>query len=199
MADIQDRTQDVSILDNQSGLTAGVVTRKDGVAALAVTDKPLGAILFEQGRLFSVNSNVVTLGTTAESPVFLIRNPNASGMTLHLYRISVDIAADSSSTYIRVYKNATVTANGTAVATNKLNTDGTYTPQTLGSISPTVTYNGTVYKTWVFAKGIGNADNGLVLDGLCTLAPNENLLVTVQGAKDKEFAGCLIIGESARP
>jgi hypothetical protein len=198
MADISNPTVDVSIMDNSTGNLVPAVLRRDSVYALAVSDKDDRVALFEQGRLFSTTSNVVTVGAASETPVFLLRNPTASTMTMHLFRISVDAASDASNVFIRLYKNATVTANGTTIGINNMNADGTYTAQALASISPTVSANGTLYRTWVFVRAIGNSDNGLDLGGLCTLKPNENIMLTMASGKDKDFTCCVIFAEAPR-
>lgn len=120
---------------------------------------------------FAIGINQPTAST--DNPLLYLRNPNGSGKNLYVKFCSYGIAVANVLGTIRLYKNPTVSANGTAQTI--VSFGGGTTVALLTSV-PTVTSNGTLLHTGV--TGQNSLSLNIPLDFELTIAPNESLLLT---------------------
>lgn len=95
------------------------------------------------GQGYAFFSGVLNITLAAETDLILIRNPAASGKLLELYEQFFALPGESSSTtcIIKVYKNPTVTLNGTALTIGGLR-NGQATAVQLANVSPVISARG---------------------------------------------------------
>ena len=126
------------------------------------------------GKAFSVTTGITILTGALEIPFLLIRNPNASGKTCKLRRLSTTQGATFGARY-NVYMNPTVTTNGSVL----MPVGGRQTGQTasvvLCNLSPTVSNYGTLFLSLEPA----NAYYPVLFDFNRWLEANNSMLVTV--------------------
>lgn len=130
------------------------------------------AVLVEWGKMFSATTNFLSTGTTAQTAYMLFRNPNASGVNCKLRKINFYGNGGS----FRIYQDPTVTANGTAVTSVGNRQTGQATAQCLVTTLPTVSSNGTVFKSYTVAAQNIRVEE---FDFSRWLEPNHFLLVTI--------------------
>ena len=120
---------------------------------------------------FAVGINQPTSGT--DNPLVLLKNPNASGKTVYISFIAYGISVANVLGTIRIYKNPTITANGTAQTITAFGTGSTVA--TLFT-TPTISANGTLLSTWAH----GQNSNSLLIptNYEITVPANSNLLIT---------------------
>jgi hypothetical protein len=131
------------------------------------------------GRGFIITTNIVTVSLSSEADFFLLKNPSGSGKNIRIKELLISIEASTQQgSVIRIYKNPTITADGTALTIGKLKTgqaDGVATAY----LSPTISTRGTLRE--VFQIGL----NTFLRDYALARYVNENetFLITVQGTK----------------
>lgn len=120
---------------------------------------------------YAVGINQPASGT--DNPLILLKNPSGSGKTIYLCFVSYGIAVANVFGTIRLYKDPTITSNGTSrtiVAFGSAATSMTlYT-------TPTISANGTLLTTEV--SGQNNNSILLNIDYSITIAANSSLLIT---------------------
>lgn len=150
--------------------------------------------LAAQNKLFSMNFEVTGVGTT-EIPVALFRNPNGSGKTVRLARLTISNLHQTANTFIRVraYVAPTVTADGTSAGGGCTHV-GQAGPSALSFTSPTVSANGTRIGQW---NVVSSANALLVpLELMFILDANTQMLMTAQAdGTNRIIAGALIWAE----
>ena len=73
------------------------------------------------GNCFISGTQLGSIGSTSETPYFLISNPASSGKSIFIYVKKMSVATTTSAfATFRFYQNPTVTAHGTAVGINNL-------------------------------------------------------------------------------
>lgn len=120
---------------------------------------------------YAASINQPTAGT--DNPLYYIRNPNGSGKTLYLRFIAYGIAVANVSGVVKVWKNPTVSANGTAQTV--VSFGGGTTVVLLTSV-PTVTSNGTQLTDAV--TGQNSNSTTLDINFEILIAPNNSVLIT---------------------
>lgn len=141
-----------------------------------------GQAIYWAGQGFHVTTNHVAVAGTAENPFFYLTNPNASGKTVRITDINVGTSkgGTSVSTKFRVYRDPTVTANGTALTIVKAKKSQAAASVCSAFLSPTTTANGTIFASFASAPG------GTVIDPMSEMEimveANEKLLFTVQNS-----------------
>lgn len=97
------------------------------------------------GKGFTVVLPPTIVANATETDMLYLVNPVGSGKKLRCYFIAFGFNGTSTdkSTLFRLYRNPTVTVNGTALTVKKLKTSGN-TPVILAYSAPTVTVRGTL-------------------------------------------------------
>lgn len=149
---------------------------------LSFLDGTLWQRLVEAGYAFQVTSNLITITGIAEVNFILLKNPSGSGKRVRLQELIFDIGlaggAQSLKSTFRVYRNATVTTNGTALTIYKTKPDGATNTIMEAYTSPTTSSRGTFVNVFPFTQGVFNRTLDLtryILDG-------SNLLITAEPA-----------------
>ena len=136
----------------------------------------------QAGRAFQTTSNLITVTGSAETDFFLLKNISGSEKTIRLNEIFLNIGlasgVQSLKSTFRLYRNATITANGNALTIFKTNPSGAHTAIAETYTAPTISARGSLIQVFPFTQGIYLRDLNLtryVLDG-------GNLLITVHPA-----------------
>lgn len=120
---------------------------------------------------FAIGINQPSAGT--DNPLIFLKNPTGSGKIIYLKFVSYGTAVANVSGVIRIYKNPTTTANGTAQTIVQFGTAST--AMQLFTV-PTVTSNGTMEQT----AATGQNSNSLLIDFAYEIqvAANSTILIT---------------------
>jgi hypothetical protein len=147
----------------------------------SITTGDVRALDVENNKGFSVIAEVLP-ATTAETPVFLIKNPNASGVTLKVLQFLMGIlasvgSATGNNAIFRLYLDPTITTNGTALTISSLySKTGASTSVLTAFSSPTIAANGTKLGAYTIASQEGTLFIPQNLTRL--LGPNHSWLIT---------------------
>lgn len=131
----------------------------------------------------------------AERATVLIKNPTGSGIDLYFGKMVLDVLTKGGQCTYTIYKNPTVTANGTAITLSTLSIGSAYSPQTLAYSIPTTTSFG----TRMMSISCGKDSNSMVLDFMYALEveANNSILVTCTlEANNRDIAFSLFMAES---
>lgn len=127
------------------------------------------------GMGYVATSNGISIAGVAEVPFFLLKNPNGSGKTVRFSVVELGVEASTAfPSVFRIYRNPTITSNGTSVTINNLLNGGAASAITTFK-QPTISANGTVLMASVVP-----ATAKLMFDQGLTISANENLLVTAE-------------------
>jgi hypothetical protein len=147
----------------------------------SITTGDVRALDVENNKGFSVVAEVLPIATT-ETPIFLLKNPNASGVTLKVMQFILGLlasvgSATGNNAILRLYLDPTITANGTALTISNL-ASKTGVPASVMTAfsSPTITANGTK----LGAYSLASQEGSLFLPQNFTrlLGSNHNWLIT---------------------
>lgn len=130
------------------------------------------ATLAEWGKMFMATTNFVSTGTTAQAALMLFRNPNGSGVNVRIRSMTFYGAGGT----FRIYQGPTITTNGTAVTSSGCRQTGQATAQGLVTTLPTISVNGTVFKSFAVANQAVHVER---FDFDRWLEPNTALLITI--------------------
>jgi hypothetical protein len=165
----------------------------------AIEISTFSQFLASEGDLYSIVRDA-TPALAAESNFILLKNPNASGVILYIFKIiSVAISSLGSATgvesVVRLYSNPTITANGTAMTINNQLIGSADTSLATAFSVPTTTANGNLIR--VYAVGSQGLTTLYSQEDFVALQANNNLLVTVQGTVNgpSEVAVNVVWGE----
>lgn len=134
------------------------------------------------GQGFHLTTGVITISGTSETPFLLLRNPNASGKTVRINKIAFGLVASvtGDSHIWRIYRDATVTGNGTAKTPTKIKKSQSASAVLLAGTAPTVSANGTNMLTGASTSA---GSYNILLENLSLyIEQNENLYFTIQSA-----------------
>lgn len=120
---------------------------------------------------YAVGINQPTSGT--DNPLVLLKNPSGSGKTIYLSFIAYGVSVTNTMGVCRIYKDPTITANGTAQTI--LQFGSTATAMQLYT-TPTISANGSMIATWVFGQNSLSLIDHIDLE--VSVAANSNVLVT---------------------
>ncbi len=175
-------TQDISIWDESNVKAVSVIT--DGsVERLAVDSKDNGKDFWtdsvEEGKGFIVTSNYITISGSTETNFILFRNPSGSGKLIRIHAVAIGMLATVTGDAARVkfYRDATVTANGTALTIRPLKKTGNNTVTLLATTAPTTSALGTIMLTRTLTQAW---QDSLHFHESFYIEANENLLITIQ-------------------
>jgi len=180
-------TQDVTLYDENANpvdvvLDSGNKRRvcvDAQVSANLLGGKDLWQTETENGKGFSVLTGGITIASTDEVPICLIKNPVASGKIAEIYQFRVAISKGTAVVRgtIRIYRNPTITANGTALTINKLKISQSASSVMSAYKSPTISANGTQINN----LSVTTENNILISEDLGRfIEANENMLVTFE-------------------
>lgn len=133
------------------------------------------------GQMFIVTTGVITVGSTAETPFFLFRNPNASGKSVRISKLILTPPNGAGNTTYNFYVNPTITGNGTALTIVGARQTGQATVVSLANKLPTVSANGTLFNSLNLNQG---AVYNLDVDFSLWLEANNSILVTSQQSQN---------------
>lgn len=125
------------------------------------------------GKAYVVTTNAVIVAGTSEVAFLLLKNPNASGKTIRIDKILLGLENIASISTCRIYRDPTITTNGTALTPVNLLKGGAASIMTAFR-SPAISANGTLMITDP-VSGVSDHDQDLGL----LISPNENMLLTL--------------------
>lgn len=159
--------------------TTGTVTQATSDEYARIANVPVEAINTEWGQMFSVVLNSAALSGTTETPLLYINNPNGSGKSLKMWELEFSPTLGNNYVTYRVYKDATITANGSALTINGSRQTGQNTTVASAFSGPTASSNGTLIHHSV-ASGLSGNDVLWHIGFTEWLEPNHNWLITRQ-------------------
>ncbi|MDO8574894.1 MAG: hypothetical protein Q7R61_01310 [bacterium] len=130
-----------------------------------------------EGNGFITTTNEITVTSTSETDFVLIKNPSASGKLHRSNEFTLTVRTENQDAKVRIYKNSTITSNGTQITVNNVRTSG-FSPVSLAYYSPTISSRGTLMAT--YSRNAGSLDRPFDLS--LYLEQNESFLITVEGA-----------------
>lgn len=175
----------LSVRIRVSSYTSGTVV-VSARASNAILDPAIHGSLWQRfslaGRGFAMTTDLITISGTAEVDFVLMKNPAGTEKTIRLYEILLNIGLAGGvqslkSTY-RLYRNPTITVNGTSITAQKANPLGTFNPILEVYTSPTISARGSLIQTFPFTQGVLRRELDLaryIIDGA-------NLLITAEPA-----------------
>ena len=129
------------------------------------------------GKAFTVSTNLVTISGTSEQALLLLKNPSGSGKKILTSHFNFGLDTTTAREVIRVYKNPTVTSNGTSLTIE--NTLIKASPPSSACEAykfPTVSSNGTLLNMTIMpANQPSRGFNRFYL-----VEPDNSILVTVE-------------------
>lgn len=137
---------------------------------------------------YIVTTNEINTGT-GEVDICIVKNPSGSGKNVRIEQVLIS-SQDAGQRTFRLYRNAVISANGTALPIN-----GMKTSQDLSIASafksPTITSKGSL----IFGGNFGEGAPLQTLSVPFIVLPNENLLITSQSTSDRIFLSLVWIEE----
>jgi len=215
MADVPDRTQDVSIYGPNGSIGAEVNVDNEqlthdqhAIDQLTLIANETGDIsnktatswqFFAENDLAFVSDYSATIGSPAnETDFILLHNPVASGYIVRIKAYAFSISTASTTAQFSFYKDVTVTTDGTPLSIENYRTNGVTGVATTYH-TPTIADRGEIFKTFSLNSGgvgISRLDEDLavyVLEG-------EHFLITVYPSSvNKSFSANLSWAEELIP
>lgn len=129
-----------------------------------------------EGQGFITTTNEITITPAAETNFVLIRNPTASGKLHRSNNLVLTVRTEGQNVRVRIYKNPTVTADGTPILVNNVRTSGN-PPVSQVFTLPTTSSPGELMAA--YSRNADSLDRSLDLS--LYLEQGESYLITVQG------------------
>ena len=141
---------------------------------IPVAVDPITVIGFDTYRAALI-SNAASAGS--KNPIFLIRNPIASGKVFYIRSIKVGISVTNVTVDFSLFSNPTITTNGTTVNSFEANIGyGQPTAKALCSSLPTISANGNLLA--VTSIGQNTAGSELIFEFGIAIQPGNSILMT---------------------
>lgn len=186
MADLSDRTDNVSLTKDDGTLPVDVIVDSNGknrlavdaiIPASAVTPENISSLV-DLGYVYSVGVNVSAASAGTHNPLLYIKNPSGSGKQIYLYKMTTGITVANVFMNFRIYGDPTTSANGTAVTPVNRDFGGGWGASALNVYTvPTVTALGTnILANWVIGQNTNSLD-GVEAFSL-HVAANHTILIT---------------------
>lgn len=166
-------------IDFETNYKAGYnqpLEQRDAAGVLQTTSLNYSSQTSKTGKLFKINSGIINTGLGgADFPVVLIKNPagnkslNFSELFLSSLLVDVDIL-------FKIYHNATITENGTALPVHALNLGSSASSDVTAYALPTISDLGTEVDVYTVTGLTFNQS----FHGSLILPPAHNLLVTAR-------------------
>lgn len=144
---------------------------------LASVQADMAYAFTQWGKMWAATTGIFTPITTVETPVFLFKNPNASGKIVKIQKMYMSAVGGANITEFNIYLNPTILTNGTAITAVGRRQTGQSTLSTTLSKIPTVSANGTLVE--VHRITAGTAEEVVDFDFSLWLEGNNNFLITV--------------------
>ncbi len=128
------------------------------------------------GMGYAVTTNNILIANANENDFLLLKNPAGSGKTVRIERIifGSDENQANKSTFFRIYRDPTITGNGTALGINNLKKGSAVGVVTAFKI-PTISARGTLMSAGSYQAPRISEDTELAV----MLQPGENMLITI--------------------
>lgn len=183
-ADVGVNVAGVQVDPRQDGITqSSAPSVKSNTAATQITVDEYGRLPYQEatsaewGKMFTVSSDSASLSGTTETAFLYFQNPNASGKTVKFYRFIFGPTLGNNYVTYKVYKNPTVTSNGTA-KTPVGNRQSSQASTVVNVFTiPTVTSNGTFITTFI-NSGLTGVSKEIPLNFSLWLEQNNSILIT---------------------
>lgn len=155
MADINDKTANVSLTNNDESKTVTVTTDGSKERLDVNVQEPLEVnaqvtvdldLSLTNGTLFSVTTDEQTYNITGAYSLFMIKNPVGSGKEVRIVEVIISSRGAANNTF-RYFKNATVSANGTALTPINMNFTSATTAVATPFRNPTTSGGTLIYGT----------------------------------------------------
>ncbi len=128
------------------------------------------------GMGYVVTTNNILIANNAENDFLLVKNPTGSGKTVRIERIifGSDENQANKSSFFRIYRDPTITSNGTTLVINNLKKGSAAGVMTAFKI-PTISARGTLMSVGSYQAPRVSEDTELAV----MLQPGENILITI--------------------
>lgn len=152
----------------------------------------IGNIIENATRLkksFTTATNIVSVSGTSETALYLLKNPSSNRLPLLLTHFVFGLDSATARSKARIYKNATVTSDGTALTIVNNYIEETQVNSAAEAFkSPTVSAFGTILNMALIPTDIGSRG----LNRTYFLHPGNNILITVENstASTGSFVDC---------
>lgn len=142
-----------------------------------------------QGKVFTLSGTFNAAIGGADNPIFLIKNPNASGKILKLRKLLIGCTVNNVFVEFTVYYNPTITTNGTS-QTPRNNLIGSATASIATAFSlPTLSSLGTKILDFTMGQNSTAPEVNLQLD----LQANQNIVIAAQPGSNNRAVQITVI------
>lgn len=211
MADIDKPTQDVTIFNADGSIAVGVNVDNEllvhdqhaiellediagGTGVISANITSSWEFFASRGEAYSATYGATFTGGTTEQPFLLIKNPALSGHLLKIHRLDLSVATNSQVTF-KLYRHATITANGTPVDTEQVGIHGLDTGVAEIFSIPTYSATGVTMVTYDLNSG-GVGLITVAFDLAFILKEGEQVLITLaQNANNGKFTANVMWAE----
>ncbi len=152
--------------------------------------------LFANGGIFNISSNLLSVGKRTEVGVLLMKNPSASGINFLLKNLFIDTEITGSNIYVRLYRGATITEDGTELNSEKMNSLHSNTAGAKWYKNPETSNFGELVHTWILNK-YNQPSSVIDMNFGWLIGAGDNIIMTVENFKNKEIAISSVWGETA--
>lgn len=145
----------------------------------------------DQGQMFTAGVTVNAASSTTDNGLVYFRNPAGSGKEIFIVKILIGSEIANVTFVYKIFKNPTISANGTAIATHQANIGLTSTPVALLTSLPTVTSATQI----IAAVGAGQNTPAAPLGAEFNIAlqPNNSILITGNPASNNRAVSMTIV------
>lgn len=140
------------------------------------------------GQMFHSSSNTAALTGTTEVAYYYFKNPNGSGKNALIYKMTFGPTLGNNYVTYRIYRDPTSSADGTALAENGNRDTGQSSAVVTVFTGPTVSANGSFYKT-IVVSGLSGQTLEVPYDFSLWVEPNHSLLITRQLSANTTIGG----------
>lgn len=161
--------------------SAGLLKVDAAISSSSVASKTYWQQCVEAGRGFYVTTNFISISGTAETNFMLLRNASGSGKTVRIHQIHIGVRATvtGDNARIRIYRDPTVTANGSALTVRPILKSAPISAVMTAYTAPTTSALGTLLITRTLTQAWMDTMN---LDETFYIQQNEIILFTIQPA-----------------
>jgi hypothetical protein len=184
-------TQDVTLYAADGTLLLGQKPMAQSIPVVFPSDQTIPVTIgndswqfaASQGRAFVSTFSQLNISGTAATPIFLLKNPSGSTKNVRIWRTLIMSSANS--TFWQVYRNPTITTNGTALAIQNLKLSGPASVVTAFS-SPTISANGTLMISTQYGGSSIAPQSVLEFELAPFVEQNENLLLVAANSQNNK-------------
>lgn len=158
------------------------------------TIKTTAEELFEDGFIFNVTTNILSVGTNKEAEILMMKNPSNSGRAFLLKNIFIDLEEKNSDVHLRLYKGSTITDDGDGLSETNMNGASQVTAKMEWNKLPGASDFGDIVHTWILNK-YGQAGRVIDMNFGWLIPPGAKILFTIESFKNKDIALSVVWGE----